>query len=123
MNVSRVLLEETLALLRLAEEAPLAGQIDAPGMAAEIERRAEIRLGGREGMLDWGAVQAGLDALLGVASPGVPCFAPWLSHTHARLRDAHPRAAAVAALRLAGFDDRDIAGRLGLGPRLVGRIR
>lgn len=123
MNPARVLLEETLALLRAAEDTPLGGRIDAAGMAGDIERSARTRLGEAANEGDWPAVRARMDALLGVPPSDDTDFVAWLARTAARLRDLHPRATTVAAMRLKGLDDRDIAERLGLGPRLVGRIR
>ncbi len=121
MNAARVLLEEALRLLRLTEDAPLSERIDAAGMAALAQKRAEIRLGGAMG--DWARLQPELGALLGIPASASPDLASWIAALHARLRGSHPLAFAVAALRLDGLDDALIATRLDLGPRLVRRIR
>ncbi|KAF0246731.1 MAG: hypothetical protein FD180_402 [Planctomycetota bacterium] len=123
MTPARILLEEALALLRLTEDAPLSERIDAGGMAAAAQHRASIRLGADGGLLDWPELRADLDRLLGVPSSSAPDFASWLSAFHARLRPSHPQAFAIALLRLNGLDDAAIAARLGLGARLVRRIR
>lgn len=123
MSSARVLLEESLRLLRLTEDAPLSEQIDAAGMAALAQSRAEIRLGGTEGLGDWACLRQEMGALLGVPASGAADLASWISALHARLRRSHALAFAVAALRLDGLDDALIAARLDLGPRLVRRIR
>jgi len=53
----------------------------------------------------------------------VRVLADWTARGHARLKAAHPRAASILLLRLDGHDDREIARRLDLAPRLVARIR
>ena len=115
---ARTLLEEALRLLCLTAETPLGGGIDAAGMANVARRRARARLGA--GFEE--PTVADLDVLMETRS-GAPDLATWFQRTHERLRPTHPRAFAIAILRLEGCTDREIAARLDLGPRLVKRIR
>lgn len=59
--------------------------------------------------------------------PGSPAslrglLATWLERYYRLMREASPQAIDIAALRAEGYQDRDIAERLGLGLRLVRRI-
>lgn len=49
-------------------------------------------------------------------------LARWLERFYQAMRQVHPRAIDIAGLRLEGFQERDIAGRLGFGLRLVRSI-
>jgi hypothetical protein len=49
-------------------------------------------------------------------------LAVWLERLFAILSEIQPRAVEIVALRVEGFEDRDLAERLGLGLRLVRRI-
>ena len=49
-------------------------------------------------------------------------LAKWLDCIYTAMTIVQPRAIEILALRLEGFDDRDIAQRLGMGLRLVKRI-
>jgi hypothetical protein len=50
-------------------------------------------------------------------------LATWLDALYETARHTHPRAIDVLALRVEGWDDREIARKLGLGLRLTVRIR
>lgn len=91
----------------------------------------------------WAAVRVGLDrlvlqSLVGAGEPSrgvcealkgddsagdlfIP-LAAWLEHLFQIMRDVDGRAIEILALRLEGFDYRDIAGRTGVGMRMVKRI-
>ncbi len=49
-------------------------------------------------------------------------LADWLDQFHTVMSEIQPRAIEIVTLRVEGFQDRDIAERLGLGLRLVRRI-
>ncbi len=133
------LLREVLALLRHAEDAPLSSGVDAAGIAGLALRRwpRSVRPGSRvtealaatlHSRLDDAPADgppAARDPSPAGSAPGseLPDLAAWVSRCHERLRTVHPRAASVVLLRLEGHDDREIARRLDLAPRLVARIR
>ena len=52
----------------------------------------------------------------------LPSLVRWFARLHAVLRTAGDLAVAAIVLRLEGYDERDVAERLGLGMRLVRRI-
>ena len=49
-------------------------------------------------------------------------FADWLDRFHAVMCERHPRAAEIVAMKVEGFEDRDVAERLKLGLRLVKQV-
>src|SRR5262245_40584139 len=55
------------------------------------------------------------------APPGHP-LADWLDRFHAVMCERHPRAVEMVAMKVEGFEDRDVAERLKLGLRLVKQI-
>lgn len=64
------------------------------------------------------AVSEAAHALAGGRHP----LARWLERFYQAMRQVHPRAIDIAGLRLEGFQERDIAGRIGFGLRLVRSI-
>lgn len=52
----------------------------------------------------------------------LPSLVRWFERLHAALRTASDLAVAAIVLRLEGYDERDVAVRLGLGMRLVRRM-
>lgn len=62
-------------------------------------------------------------ATRGVSEEILCKLARWLDRLHEILLQVSPVAVRILALRLEEYDDREIADRLGLGPRLVRRIR
>lgn len=113
----RRFLERVLGILR---EAPAGARIDAAGIVRAAE--GELNLKNSESLTR--AVDALVRGALGArAALPPPCStADWLERLHASLSAADSRAAEILALRLAGWTDREIAERLGAGPRLVRRI-
>lgn len=136
----RRLLEELLAQTQRAGDTPLRFGLDTD----EIVRTAlATQLGATSSGLsdalnDPPAVVNALDSLVAAALGGeqassAPRNQPdpaslqgaltaWLGWLRAVAQSVHPDAIEILARRLEGCDDCDIALRLGLGPRLVGRL-
>jgi hypothetical protein len=144
------LLQAMLVHLRRSRDTPLQFGIDAEGIvgAALNDFLAGLRQGDMDRWQDWRRVTQGLDASVRQAlaserpaspqaghnparatpsnreegAPTLPPLVAWLERFYAVLHEVHPRAMEIVALRVEGFQDRDIAERLGMGLRLVRRI-
>lgn len=126
----RTLLQRMLACLRRSRETPLQFEIDAAGIVAAALADAPASLAGDESGATTG-LNGLIEDLLGAehrASSGretaskPASLAAWLTRLYRSLRAVHPAAIDIVALRLDGYDDRAIAERLRLGPRLVRHI-
>ena len=117
------LLQRLLACLRCSRETPLQFEIDSAGIAASA--LAEVPAG--DALHAEPALNALIDEFLSddakaPARSGHPqsrSLAEWLDRLYQVMRSVHPSAVDIIALRVAGFDARDIAERLGLGLRQV----
>jgi ferredoxin len=114
--VSRTpVLLEMLSCLRVGGPAPAQFRIDGEGIVRAVLKGRKVSA-------------AALDAEARGRSPApegeddARRLADWLERFHAECRAVDPRALEIVALRLEGRDLREIAERLGIGPRLVERI-
>ena len=143
-----VLLRALLAQLRRSRQTPLQFGIDSEGIVAAALKQFFASAAGNDlrPCQDWQFATAVLDELVAqflqpgcrslltsapttrgcdaqtedIASPRP--LAIWLERFYTVMTEVQPRALDIAALRVEGLEDRDIAERLELGLRLVKRI-
>jgi len=111
---ARALLGAMIGCIRRGGDTPLQFGIDS---AAIVRACLE---GGRCGPAALDAVVS--DLLESPWSAGATSIESWLLRFYAAARTVDPQAMGIVGLRLDGFDDREIAERLSLGPRLVRQI-
>lgn len=121
------LLQRMLSCLRRSRDTLLQFEIDSKGIVATASADFSPGLAS-----DAAQAAASLNALIaqfldsdGVGdSPAaeVASLAAWLDHFYKTMRAVHPSAIDIIALRVEGFEPREIAGRLRLGLRQVQSI-
>jgi hypothetical protein len=138
------LLQRMLSLVRRSRETPLQFEIDSERIAAVAldefgasslfeDTRLTRNLGILNGLIHQipGGEGEPLKSDLRNTSSRSQCdqgrvgmhsVAAWLEHLYGVAREIHPQAIDMLALRLQGFDARDIAQHLDLGRRLVQRV-
>jgi len=123
------LLQRLLACLRRSRETPLQFEIDSAGIAAAVladfspERAKDAKrvVGALSALID--------ECMRGDASGDVDCdraaassLVEWIDRFYRAMRSVHSAAIDILALRVEGFEARDIADRLNLGLRQVHSI-
>ena len=114
MSDARSVLGAMLDCVRRGGDTPLQFGIDS---AAIVRAQPDFRC------VEAAELDAAATELLGAPwSAGAASVESWLDRFYAAARVVDPQAIEIVGLRLEGFDDREIADRLSLGPRLVRRI-
>jgi hypothetical protein len=138
------LLQRMLFLVRRSRETPLQFEIDSHGIAAAaldefgggslfqhgrlaqdlgiLNELIHQVLGGEDEPPTADVRSTSGPAPFGQCPAGVHSIAAWLEQLYRVTRAIHPQAIDVLALRLQGFEPRDIAERLDLGGKLVQRV-
>jgi hypothetical protein len=112
---ARALLAAMLDCIRRGGDTPLNFGIDG---AAVVRAALALVPACRPDELDAAAAE-----LLGVPwTAGAATLDAWLDRFYLAARTVDPQAVEILGLRLDGFEDREIAAKLDLGPRLVRRI-
>ena len=115
MTAARPLLEAMLGRIRRGGDTPLNFGIDSAGIV-----RASVAEAGRCAIAELDALAS--EILGSPWSAGAATLEGWLERFYLAARTVDPQAVEIVGRRFEGFDDREIAGKLGLGPRLVRRI-
>ncbi len=116
MNDARSLLAGMLGRIRRGGDTPLQFGIDSAAIV-----RASVEEGGGRCRVD--ELDALASEILGVPwTAGASSVEAWMERFYLDARTVDPQALEIVGQRFDGFDDREIAERLSLGPRLVRRI-